>query len=369
MSSVDSNKSIKLCALVALPGPVTGMTLATRYVVNFLSLHFSVTVCDLARGYSKKGIVWKIRKFTNGLMGCLSLLVVRMRGVRTLLLAPNAGWGLVMTVLHVWIAKLLGMRVILHHHVYSYCSRKSRLMSLVQWALNESDLNLVLNDQMGRVLGELYCGKAQALELPYGYMTESPEASHAKAPVSKPIVLGHLSNLTIEKGLEDVIETAVELKKQGIEVRLILAGGLAGAKEKEVFDRAQSILGDSLEYLGPVYGESKASFFSRINYFLFPSRYVNEAQPVVIVEALATGVPVAATPIGCIPGMIRSEFGWLIESQQFAKEASKSISLLSDDALKYEEMSVAALSFSNEFRCRSLSQLQVLRESVESKGL
>jgi glycosyltransferase involved in cell wall biosynthesis len=365
MSNSDSSP-IKISALVAMPGPVTGMTVATKYIVEFLGANFPTTLLDLSLGYSRRGMYWRIRKFSNGIFGCLRLVQSRIGGSKTLLLAPNASWGLIVTLLHTVVAKLLGMRVLLHHHVYSYCSRKSRLMSLVQGMLGPRDVNLVLNETMGQELQRLYHTKAMALELPYGYLTDSVDSQQRSNRVMKPVVLGHLSNLTIEKGLEDVIESAVTLKNKGSDIKLLLAGGLKGDREKEVFTRGQQLLGSSLEYLGPVYGDAKSQFFDRIDFFLFPSRYANEAQPVVILEALAAGVPVVATPIGCIPGMIQSDFGKLVESAAYPIEAAKFVDDVSSTPERYAQMSLAASEFSEQFRIRSHKQLAALVECIKS---
>ncbi len=55
---------------------------------------------------------------------------------------------------------------------------------------------------------------------------------------------------------------------------------------------------------GPIYGLDKQVFFNTIDVFVFPSRYVNEAEPLVIHEALAYGLPVIATDRGCIAGLV-----------------------------------------------------------------
>lgn len=239
-------------------------------------------------------------------------------------------------------------------------------MSLVQGSLGPKDVNLVLNETMGQELQRLYHTKAIALELPYGYLTDSGDSQQRSNRAMKPIVLGHLSNLTIEKGLEDVIETAVTLKNKGSDIKLLLAGGLKGDREKEVFSRAQQLLGSSLEYLGPIYGEAKSQFFDRIDFFLFPSRYANEAQPVVILEALAAGVPVVATPIGCIPGMIHSDFGKLVASDEYSIVAANFVDEVGSTPERYREMSQAASEFSSQFRNRSHKQLEALVECIKS---
>ena len=65
-------------------------------------------------------------------------------------------------------------------------------------------------------------------------------------------------------------------------------------------------------YDGPVYDRRKESFYDSIDVLVFPSRYANEAEPVVVIEALGAGAPVAAAR-GCVPSLIDGESGLLLD--------------------------------------------------------
>ena len=69
---------------------------------------------------------------------------------------------------------------------------------------------------------------------------------------------------------------------------------------------------DSINYRGPVHGSNKKEFFNDIHIMLFPSRYKNEAQPLVVFEALSYGVPVICFNRGCIENMVDSTCGMLV---------------------------------------------------------
>jgi glycosyltransferase involved in cell wall biosynthesis len=57
-------------------------------------------------------------------------------------------------------------------------------------------------------------------------------------------------------------------------------------------------------YHGFVQGEKKQAAFAEGGVFILPSNYANETQPLSIIEALATGLPVVASNIGGIPDML-----------------------------------------------------------------
>ena len=75
--------------------------------------------------------------------------------------------------------------------------------------------------------------------------------------------------------------------------------------KKYVESRIREIGG--IEYVGPVFGNTKSQFLSSIDLLVFPTRYLNEAQPLIIYEAQAMGVVVSASERGCIAQMISAD--------------------------------------------------------------
>jgi glycosyltransferase involved in cell wall biosynthesis len=65
----------------------------------------------------------------------------------------------------------------------------------------------------------------------------------------------------------------------------------------------------NIKYYGPVLGDAKKEFFAELNTFVFPTRYRNEAEPLVILEALMNGCPVVANNRGCIRSMLTVDVG------------------------------------------------------------
>jgi glycosyltransferase involved in cell wall biosynthesis len=116
--------------------------------------------------------------------------------------------------------------------------------------------------------------------------------------------LGHISNLSLAKGLGRVIDTFRLLREKDVDVRLTLAGRCETWREREMVARAAREFGDRFEHLGPVYDDDKWAFFRDIDVMLFPTAYHNEAQPVVVIESMGCGVPVVTFDRACIGEMI-----------------------------------------------------------------
>jgi len=132
---------------------------------------------------------------------------------------------------------------------------------------------------------------------------------------SRAPVLGHLSNLTAEKGATTVVDLAIAAAEHGLAPRLVLAGPANDETAQQAIVRGQAALGARFEYRGPVDGNGKRRFFADITHFVFPTRYRNEASPLVLFEAMAAGVPCVATARGCIAEDLGFDGGIAIPEQ------------------------------------------------------
>jgi glycosyltransferase involved in cell wall biosynthesis len=148
-------------------------------------------------------------------------------------------------------------------------------------------------------------------------LSELPLKSDGADPV-----LGHLSDLSVEKGIGAVVDLAVALYKSGKRVRLIVGGPAIEGESQRHLDRATQELGDLFEYRGILTGDSKHAFFQDITHFIFPSRYAHEAVPLVLYEAMAAGAVCVATRQGSIPDQLEGSPCLLTNgAESFVEEA------------------------------------------------
>jgi glycosyltransferase involved in cell wall biosynthesis len=134
-----------------------------------------------------------------------------------------------------------------------------------------------------------------------------------------------LGNLSLDKGLDTVLALFRGLRREGLPVRLALAGPAAGPAEARLIADAQTEFGSELTYVGPVYRADKDAFLHRLDAFLFPSRYANEAQPLVLFEAMAAGVPVIATERGCVGDDVTRDSGLVVADEAAYLEAATAL--------------------------------------------
>src|SRR4029077_16115808 len=84
-------------------------------------------------------------------------------------------------------------------------------------------------------------------------------------------------------------------------------------------------------YLGPVYDEAKTAFYRDLDILLFPTDYANEAEPLVIHEAMRSGVHVIACDRGAISEMLTHGAGAVCAKSSFVATAIAQITSFTAD--------------------------------------
>jgi glycosyltransferase involved in cell wall biosynthesis len=145
----------------------------------------------------------------------------------------------------------------------------------------------------------------------------------------------YLSNLEPDKGWEILLEAARQLCREIPHAEFVFHGRPAfGLTEDDVRQRIAGDDGDGrITYLGPVYGEAKWQALADADIFAFPS--LHESFPLAILEALAAGLPIAATDVGGVPdALTHGEGGFLVPPNDIAAIEAALRSLLTDVALR-----------------------------------
>jgi glycosyltransferase involved in cell wall biosynthesis len=95
--------------------------------------------------------------------------------------------------------------------------------------------------------------------------------------------------------------------------------------------------------VGPKYGQNKAAFFREIDVLLFPSGYVDEAEPLTILEAMMHGVPVVAYGRGAIGEIVFPGCGLVIDpAQDFVERAVAQLQVWKESPQALQQASNAA---------------------------
>ena len=199
--------------------------------------------------------------------------------------------------------------------------------------------------------------------IPNGLPVEGKHAQIAKIfdDTKWPFVMFYLSNLIWSKGYFDVLRAVdILVNKEHLNVKCVFAGRFmashdderSGISNKGDFDSfiKEHRLTDRVEYYQGLYGDEKDDFFYRSNVFLLPTYYINEGQPVSIVEAMAYGCVPIVTEYRHIPMMVNEINGCYVKPrcpEDIAKQvkflvmhpnvyASKSMQSIADYQQKFK---------------------------------
>lgn len=142
---------------------------------------------------------------------------------------------------------------------------------------------------------------------------------------TQPIKLFYLSNLIETKGFWDVLEASEKLiNRHKINMEVVFSGkfleSVDDTKYKTSTEAEKAFqdyiynhgLTNHIRYYNGLYGDSKAREFSQSHFFLLPSYYIIEGQPVSVLEALAYGCVPIVTPYKLIPMMVNPDNGFYV---------------------------------------------------------
>jgi glycosyltransferase involved in cell wall biosynthesis len=119
--------------------------------------------------------------------------------------------------------------------------------------------------------------------------------------------VGHIGSITERKGWRLAAEAVLQLRAEGLKIRLIIAGA---GPEAEQAGQMAGASGGVIEFLGHVQ-QPRRKLLPRLHALSVMSRH--EGLPMTIIEGMAAGVPVVATAVGGIPEAVTDgQTGFLI---------------------------------------------------------
>lgn len=131
------------------------------------------------------------------------------------------------------------------------------------------------------------------------------------------------------------VYTVIEVANRFPNARFQLVGHCSDELRANFMRRIRELdLEDRVKLLGPVANREIIRMLSDNDVFLFPSRFKYEALPYSVAEAMAVGLPVAASNVGAIPYMIDvPQGGWLADPNDVGAYVDMLTRLRDDPAL------------------------------------
>lgn len=291
---------------------------------------FSRTLCGVLRdGYSVKFARTRMGLFYRFLAACRVACIVREENVGHL----HAHFAHVPTDIAMYAASMAGIPFSFTAHANDLFERKWLLREKImrsRFSITISEFNR--NFMIGQG-GDP--GKIHVIHCGIDSTRFSPAPRRSPEP---PYVIGSLGRMVEKKGFDILLKAASVLKKNGVDFRLIIAGN--GPLEQKLRGSAEGLgLVDFVEFPGGIDHEQVPAWLHTLDLFVLSCQQDANGDidgiPVVLMEAMASGVPVVSTQISGIPELIEhKKEGLLVTSCKPAELAQAITQLLLDDELR-----------------------------------
>lgn len=311
------------------PPPVVGMAIVNQKLADALAVEgFRVSIINESPFFLGGRIIrlsrlirfwsaWKKLLFSN-------------EADNIVYIALSGRWGQLYDLVTALIARIKRYPIVVHHHSFAYLYNRNLLSSILFMILGEKTTHIALCKTAQELLWAQY-HISNILLLSNLVFFPSHPSVHS---ISKPVNLGFIGTVTIEKGAHIVIDLAYAIKAENLPYKITIAGPCYDDRLKARIEEAQR--NGVLEWKGLITGYEKEVFWQSIDALIFPSSYLDESEPLVIWEAMAAGVPVLTCRRGCIKEQLGMT-GYLFDHVNFTESVISILKLWHNNPTLYQK--------------------------------
>lgn len=224
---------------------------------------------------------------------------------------------------HLYHANMYGRLAAFREGVPTVCSihntyiRPKRHRRLINWWLARRTPVIIAGSEAIKSDILKYDGVSPGIVrvIPYGVavekfdipMTRDEARKKLGLPVNR-FYVGTVGRLEVQKGQRYLVDATARLRREGIEVSLLLIG--SGREEERLRDQVlRENITDDVLFLGT--RRDLPDLYRAMDVFALPSLW--EGLPLALLSAMASGIPVVVTPVGGVPEVVRDgENGFLV---------------------------------------------------------
>ena len=323
----------------ALSGVSThlNLLLTSRLADEFALVHFEVG----SEGHCETALVRAVRLIASPFRLGAVLLARRAAIVHlNTALTLRAYWR---DLVYAIVAKLCGARLVCQIHggplPQAFCRGSRLLADFVSATLRLSDA-IVAGYESECDAFRQFLGSTPVFVFPNAVDHEAfATVSHTGSSPQEALRLLYIGRLVHEKGLAEVLEALELTHRRGVETQLVIAG--TGPAEGSLRQAAADRGLGNVHFVGPVRGAEKRNLLERADVLVLPTYHV-EGLPYALLESMAAGLAVIATPVGAIADLVADGVNGLLIEPRSPPAIAAAIQRLASDRTALAQMSAAA---------------------------
>jgi glycosyltransferase involved in cell wall biosynthesis len=255
------------------------------------------------------------------------------------------GWRPDITHAHVYSAgvpavilgKIYKIPVVITEHWSGFSRRILRTFDILRarFAMNRAKILLPVSQNLKEAI-ESYGIKNRFQLIPNVINTEMfhPSTSQYRNEKKRILLVALLSPI---KGIPYLLRALAQLKEKRQDFVLDIVGDGPNRQEYEELTNKLE-LGEMVRFHGLKSKPEVAEYMRQCDFFVLPSLWEN--LPCVLIEAMASGIPVIATDVGGVKEMINESVGLLIPPKK-TKTLEEAIEYMLDDSTNYSPEKIA----------------------------
>lgn len=327
-----SNPS-RILFIAQLPPPVHGQAAVSKIIVNsplirealtasVLPLQFARTMEDIgAMSFGKivkmVQVAFKINAAIRGFKPDIIYFSLSPKGL-----------SFFRDVLYVSIMKQYNSKIVYHLHVKGIQQegKSSRIKRILYKWVFKNTYVITLSHTIAGDLDDVYKGEPFVVNNGIIPAPIRQTRLSRSVPTGKPVLL-YLSNLARAKGIFVFLDALALLKKNHVDFFARIVGMPSDVPTEEIWRYVnENKLADSVVVEGPKYDDEKYEVLQTADIFVHPT--LNDAFPLVILEAMQFSLPIISTIEGSIPEIVDDGITGMLVPKNDAEELMKKIAWL-----------------------------------------
>ena len=299
-----------------------------KYQSYFINTNLSKNISDIGKNNYKKYVKYLISLFF------LFFYILKFKPKLIYIAITVNGIGFLKDFVYIMISKLFFIDIVYHFHNKGISNNTSIFYNTLYRIAFKNESAIILSEKLKFDIKSFF-NPNKIFICPNAI----PNISNIERDnnYNDCIKILFISNLLFTKGILDLIETCIILRKQNINYKCTIIGAEKDLNQKDLnLLIEKNNLTDYINYIGPKYDKEKYFYLNTSNILIYPS--YSDCLPLVLIEALQFSLPIIATNEGAISDIVISNYNGFIVNKNSPFEIFQKIKLLTENHEMFQNM-------------------------------